>query len=151
MHTLGQIGERLLVIYDGHCGLCNRAVRWFLRRDSFDRLRFVPSHSPKIAALLVKHGANAVTPAANASPATSILVLCNLDQPEEKLLARSDAIAALMAQLPRPWPALGVVLRLIPRPLRDLGYKIIAANRYRIWGRLEACPLPTDAERTKFL
>ncbi|MGA3136346.1 MAG: DCC1-like thiol-disulfide oxidoreductase family protein [Terracidiphilus sp.] len=67
------------------------------------------------------------------------------------MLGRSDAVLALLGELPRPWPAVGVALGWIPRPLRDLGYRVIARWRYRIWGRLEICPVPTDEERVRFL
>jgi predicted DCC family thiol-disulfide oxidoreductase YuxK len=43
------------------------------------------------------------------------------------------------------------VFKWIPRPLRDLGYRIIARLRYRIWGRFETCPIPTALERAHFL
>lgn len=138
----------LLVIFDGHCGLCNWAVRWLLRRDCLDRLRFVPSDSTKVAGLLARHGLAALDPATGPG---SILVLRDPDGPEERVLVRSDAVVALLAELPQPWPATGTILKLVPRPLRDLGYRLIARWRYRIWGRLENCPLPTAEEREKFL
>jgi predicted DCC family thiol-disulfide oxidoreductase YuxK len=57
----------------------------------------------------------------------------------------------MLAELPRPWPAVAVAIRLFPRPLRDLGYHLVARWRYRLWGRLETCPIPTVAERERFL
>ena len=69
----------------------------------------------------------------------------------ERVLARSEAVLALIAELPRPWPVVARVLGWIPRPVRDLGYRLIARWRYRIWGRLENCPLPTAGERNRFL
>jgi predicted DCC family thiol-disulfide oxidoreductase YuxK len=64
---------------------------------------------------------------------------------------RSDAVVALLQELPWPWRTVGKALELIPRPVRDLGYRLIARWRYRIWGRLESCPLPTAEERARFL
>jgi predicted DCC family thiol-disulfide oxidoreductase YuxK len=57
----------------------------------------------------------------------------------------------MLAELPGPWPSVARILRFIPRSLRDVGYRIVARLRYRIWGRLENCPIPTEAERAKFL
>jgi len=145
---LDNLGDRLLVIFDGRCGLCNRAVRWFLARDRRDRLRFVPSESPKVAALLARHGLDAQ--AATDGPG-SILVVRDAGRPTERLLNRSDAVLALLAQLPSPWPAVATLLRWVPRPLRDLAYRLVARWRYRIWGRLESCPIPTAKERSRFL
>jgi predicted DCC family thiol-disulfide oxidoreductase YuxK len=69
----------------------------------------------------------------------------------EKLLIGSDAVAAMLSELPRPWPWVAVGLRWVPRAVRELGYRLIASWRYRIWGRLESCPLPTAEERERFL
>jgi predicted DCC family thiol-disulfide oxidoreductase YuxK len=158
-----ELGGRLLVVYDGHCGLCNHSVHWLLRRDSHDRLRFVASQSEKIAAVLMRHGFTDSVPQlelpADPRSATistfnpnTILVLCGIGTEEEQLLTRSDAILAILRELPQPWPAAATALRPIPRPLRDLGYRIIARSRYRIWGRMESCPIPTTpAERAHFL
>ncbi|MGA3262681.1 MAG: DCC1-like thiol-disulfide oxidoreductase family protein [Terracidiphilus sp.] len=141
-------GDRLLVVFDGHCVLCNRTVRWFLRRDQRDRLRFVASESAKLAELLARHG---IGKEESGSQPDSILVVQDAELPAEKLLVRSDAMVAMLSELPRPWPAVAVVLRWIPRPARDLGYRLIARWRYRIWGRLENCPLPAAGERERFL
>jgi len=138
----------MLVIFDGHCGLCNRSVRWFLVRDRRDRLRFAPSESPKVAALLARHGVGLF---ADALAPSTILVVQETASAGEQLLVRSAGVLAMLAELPRPWPGVARLLRWIPRPLRDLGYRIIARSRYRIWGRLESCPLPTPAECERFI
>ena len=142
------MGGRVLVIFDGHCGLCNGSVRWFLVRDRRDRLRFVPSESPKVAGILRRHGVNM---AADPAGPNTILVVRDPDGPTERLLERSDGVMAMLEELPRPWPAVAGVLRWIPRWLRDFAYRLIARWRYRIWGRLESCPLPTAEERGRFL
>jgi predicted DCC family thiol-disulfide oxidoreductase YuxK len=148
MDDLSELGERLLVIFDGHCGLCNRSVRWFLIRDQRDHLRFVPSESPRVAALLARHG---ISSSSGVSTPNTILVVRDPERPAEQLLVRSEGVLAMLSELPRLWPAVARVLRWIPRPLLDLGYRLIARSRYRIWGRLESCPLPTLAERARFL
>lgn len=145
-----QLDGRLLVLFDGHCGLCNRAVRWFLRRDRADRLRFAPASSLAIAPLLAESGPVGSGSAADLS-ARTVLVLRDSGLPAQQLYARSAAILILLAELPAPWPAVARALRIIPRPLRDLVYRFIARVRYRIWGRFDACPLPTAAERAHFL
>jgi predicted DCC family thiol-disulfide oxidoreductase YuxK len=145
---LSELGDRLVVVFDGHCGLCNRTVRWLLRRDRRDRLRFLASESEIAAALLVRHGIN--RPDAKSGP-TTILTVLNFGDPAERVLARSEAVLALLAELPQPWPAVAAALGRVPRPLRDLGYRLIARWRYRIWGRLEVCPIPGADERARFL
>src|SRR5580658_9788977 len=96
------IGDRLLVIYDGVCGFCNRSVRWFLTRDRQDRLRFVPSDSPKLVDLLARHGLDATMATGTSG---TILVAQDLETPTERLLIRSDAVIGVLRALPSPWPA----------------------------------------------
>src|SRR5271166_2132622 len=103
VRDLDHIGDRLLVIFDGLCGFCNLSVRWFLRRDRRDRLRFVASDSPLIAGLLARHGFDPNIATGNAG---TILVAQTLDCPEERLLVRSDAVLAILRQLPAPWPTI---------------------------------------------
>ena len=143
-------GGRLLVIFDGHCGLCNGAVRWFLVRDRRDRLRFVPSESAKVAELLARHELGEPG-TASGTISNTILVVHDPGGPAERVFVRSDAVVALLRELPQPWPEVATALGWIPRPLRDLGYRLIARWRYRIWGRLDSCPLPTPEERERFL
>jgi predicted DCC family thiol-disulfide oxidoreductase YuxK len=88
--------------------------------------------------------------AGGATPET-ILVVRDTGGAAESVLVRSDAVVALLRELPRPWPWVGVALRLIPRAVRDLGYRLVARWRYRIWGRLESCPVPSAEERERFL
>jgi predicted DCC family thiol-disulfide oxidoreductase YuxK len=144
VEDVAQLGGRLLVVFDGHCGLCNGTVRWLLRRDQLDRLRFLASVAPTAARLLARSGLMG-------SEQNTIVVVCGAETPEPKAFVRSTAVAALLAELPQPWPFWSGVLRAIPRPLRDLGYRSIARVRYRVWGRLESCPLPTAEERWHFL
>ncbi len=154
MSDFSQLDGRLLVVYDGHCGLCNQSIRWCLRRDKLDRLRFTPSESPQVAAILARHRFPSFDSTASASPSTfpdTLLVLRDVGGPAERIFTHSDATITLLAALPAPWPAIAAIFRCIPRPLRDLAYRFIARIRYRIWGRYDICPLPTPAERAHFL
>lgn len=148
MESFPELGDRLLVIFDGQCGFCNRTVRWFLRRDHHDRLRFAPSSSPKVAEFLARTCEHAPQFALTSN---TILVIRNSGPSSEQILVRSDAAVALLTVLPNPWPAIAKAFQWIPRPLRDLGYRIIARWRYRIWGRFDICPIPTPQERARFL
>jgi predicted DCC family thiol-disulfide oxidoreductase YuxK len=143
-----QLGGRLLVIFDGHCALCNGLVRWLLRRDRLDHLRFAAFDSAKVSGLLARYGIGSL--GSIVEPST-ILVLRDFNGPAEQLLVRSDAALAVLSELPKPWPAVAAALRLIPRRVRDLAYWLVARWRYRIWGRLESCPFPSLEERDRFL
>jgi predicted DCC family thiol-disulfide oxidoreductase YuxK len=143
-----QLDGRMLVVYDGECGFCNRSIRWLLRLDRKDRLRFAPSTDPAVAELLAGHG---VRPFGQDPARETMLVFRNVGTPIEELLVRSNAILACLRVLPQPWRMLGAMLRLIPRPLRESAYRFIARERYRIWGRYETCPIPTPEESRHFL
>jgi predicted DCC family thiol-disulfide oxidoreductase YuxK len=148
MNNFAELDGRLLVIFDGYCGLCNRAVRWLLRHDRRDRLRFAAAESAEVAVLMARHGIGAPDP--ESGPAT-ILVVRDAGGPAEQVLARSEAVRAVLRELPQPWPSIATALGWLPRPVRDQGYRLIARWRYRIWRRLESCPLPSAEERTQFL
>ena len=153
MTDFPELLNRLLVVYDGECGFCNRSIRWFLRRDAHDRLRFAPSSAPAVQQLQASHGVPALgqNPGPGNSGPGTILVFRNVGTPVEELLVRSNAILACLRVLPQPWPASAAILRLIPRPIREWGYRFIADHRYRIAGRYDSCPIPTPEEREHFL
>ena len=81
----------------------------------------------------------------------SILVVRAWGSPAERIFVRSEAVLLILRELPRPWPAVALVLGWIPRPVRDLGYRMIARWRYRLWGRVESCALPSEGDRARFL
>jgi predicted DCC family thiol-disulfide oxidoreductase YuxK len=150
--SLAELGGQLLVLFDGHCGLCNGAVRWLLRRDRRDRLHFVASEPAIVAELVSRHEIDeADLNSGFATISTTILVVREFGDPAERVLKRSDAVLALFGELQQPWPAVAAALRWIPRPVRDLAYRLVAHWRYRIWGRLTECPVPTAKERERFL
>ncbi len=74
-----------------------------------------------------------------------------LEPARGRVLVRSEAALAVLAYLGGPWRALAALGRLVPRRLRDAVYDLIARNRHRIAGRVDACPLPTPEQRGRFL
>jgi predicted DCC family thiol-disulfide oxidoreductase YuxK len=144
---LDELDDRLLVVFDGHCGFCNGWVRWLLRRDRRDRLRYAASSSPAVAPLVARH-AGLLEP--GGVPGT-VLVFRNPLEAGEQPLTRFAATLALLRELPRPWPAVAVALRWIPTFFSDPLYRLIARWRYRIWGRLQSCPIPAVEDRARFL
>ena len=70
--------------------------------------------------------------------------------PEERVYLRSDAAAAILADLGGAYRPLSW-LRVIPRPLRDALYDWVAARRYRWFGKLDSCRLPDKGMEGRFL
>jgi predicted DCC family thiol-disulfide oxidoreductase YuxK len=140
------IGGRVLVGFDGCCGFCNWWVRWLLKRDRHDRMRFLALESEKMTGVLERQELYGLDEVAG-----TLVVVRNVGGVAERVLVRSDAVIALLKELPGWWNGVGGALGVVPRPIRDLGYRLVARWRYRIWGRLEVCPVPTAEERGKFI
>ena len=133
-----------ILLYDGLCGLCNRAVQFVLKRDRRDAFRFAALQSGFAANLLRQHGLT------SESLDTMYLVL-NHGGPSEVILSRSQAALAVMCRLGGIWRGIAALGAAFPRFFRNFAYNRIARNRYRIFGKYDACPLPTPAQRAKFL
>ena len=133
-----------ILLYDGVCGLCNRLNQFVLRRDPAGIFRFASLQSALAARILSRRGADA-------ADLDTVYVVVNPDQPDEYLLARSDAAIFVLKQLGGFWGLLGFVAQFKPRFLRDWGYRIVARNRYRFFGRSETCMLPSSENRDRFL
>jgi len=134
--------ERVL-LYDGLCGLCNRAVQFILARDPGGTLRFAPLQGAFARGVLGRQPL---------PPGTDSLVLVEGDSASGAAppLLRSDAILSIADYLGWPWRA-AVALRLVPRFLRDGAYNVLARQRTRLFGRYGACPIPDPAVRARFL
>jgi predicted DCC family thiol-disulfide oxidoreductase YuxK len=133
-----------VLLYDGVCGLCNRLVRFTLKHDHQDLFQFASLQGPTASRILERHGASA-------ADLDTFFVVTDFQQPGERLLARSDAAVFVLQELGRKWQTLGAIFRTLPRPLRDIAYNLVARNRYRIFGKLDACPVPDPRHRHKFL
>ncbi|PYS69339.1 MAG: thiol-disulfide oxidoreductase DCC [Acidobacteria bacterium] len=132
-----------IVLYDGVCGLCNQLVQFLLKRDKQDHLRYASLQSDFASKILVRHGLNP-------KDLDTVCVVINYQEPDERVLTKSTAILNVVKNLGGIWKvaALGKV---IPRPIRDLFYELVARNRYRVFGKYETCMLPEPRHRAKFL
>jgi hypothetical protein len=76
--------------------------------------------------------------------------LCSAGQP--RAAVPTDAtFTARLSRGYRFWRWVGSMLRLVPRKLREWGYGVVARNRYRIFGRYDSCPVPSEETRGRFL
>ena len=133
---------RPIVLFDGVCNLCAGAVRFIIRRDRRDRFRFAALQSDAGRRIVAEQGAS--LPEAGEPPESLVLVA------DGRIHARSGAALRIAAGLDRGWPLLAVFL-VIPAPLRDLAYRIVARNRSRWFGKQTACELPRTDESWRFL
>lgn len=126
-----------IVFFDGVCGFCNHTVNFLLRRDRQQQLRFAPLQG-ETAAKFVPEGVR--------SNLKSLVLYKS-----GKVYLRSAAVVRILWLLGGFWSVLGTLLWLIPLPLRDPGYHLVSLLRYRLFGKLDACRLPSPAERAVFL
>lgn len=126
-----------LILFDGVCVFCSRWVRFVIDHDPERRFSFVAIQSPPGRALAERYGINPEAPETNA------VIL------DGRIWFKSDAALRVLATLSRT-RALGG-LRAAPRWLRDPVYDLTARNRYRIFGRTDACMVPSPEDRARFL
>ena len=136
--------NQLIVFYDGICGLCNRLVQFLLKRDSHDRLRFASLQSDFASRVLGRHG---IDP----KDLDTVHIVENYQESNERVLDRSDAILRASLELGGMWAFAAKLGSVVPRPLRNLFYRFVANNRYRVFGKYETCMLPEPQHRAKFL
>lgn len=134
--------DHALVLFDGVCNLCNGAVNFIIDRDPEGYFTFAALQSEEAAPLLARFG----RPPASLTDAPDSIVLIE----DGRLHERSAAALRIARRLGLPWSLLyaGIV---IPKPLRDALYGWIAANRYRWFGKQDACRIPTPDLRVRFL
>jgi predicted DCC family thiol-disulfide oxidoreductase YuxK len=128
-----------VLFFDGVCGLCNRLVQFVLARDRRRAFRFAPLQGGFAARELAPRGARP-------ADLETLLVLTA----EGDLLRKSRAVVFVLRELGGGW---GAVARLavLPAVLLDRAYDLVARTRYRLFGRLEACRVPTASERERFI
>jgi predicted DCC family thiol-disulfide oxidoreductase YuxK len=130
--------EPSVILFDGVCNYCNHVVNFVLRQDRKKNLRFAPLQSAAGQRLLTEHGLD--------QTAFDSFVLIR----KGKVYQKSTAALAVMNELPWYWKEVQI-LRVVPRFLRDTIYDFIARNRYRWFGRRDACMVPTADMRSRFL
>jgi predicted DCC family thiol-disulfide oxidoreductase YuxK len=133
-----------IILYDGVCGLCNRFVQFVLKRDRKDRFRFAALQSNFARTILERHGLNP-------DRLDTVYLVLDSGLPSEHLLSRNEAAAAVLKELGGFWRFWARLLDFLPKRFRDWRYALVARNRYRFFGKYEACPLPKEKDRHKFL
>jgi len=127
-----------IILFDGVCNFCNGAITFIIQRDKKDIFRYAPLQSEIGKELASKHHIDL-------DKVDSIILVT-----EDKAYAKSTAALRIAKQLSAGWPLLAVFL-ILPRFLRDGVYDFIARNRYKWFGKKEACMIPTPELKSKFL
>jgi len=137
------IQGQALLLYDGVCALCNGVVQFLMKHDGLGKFRYAPLQSSLGREVLARFDIHTFP--------DGVMLLTDALTPGEHLYQRSDAVAEALQLLGGYWRLVGRVLRLVPRPLRDWGYGIVARFRYRLFGRYDTCPIPPPEQRSRLL
>lgn len=130
--------QHAIIFFDGVCNLCNASVQFILQRDSKDYFRFSPLQGEAADNYLKSFNINPLD-------LNTILLLEN-----GRLYKRSAAALRIARHLSGGWSLLHAFM-IVPPFIRDFFYQLIAKNRYRLWGRTDACMIPTPELKQKFL
>ncbi|WP_213505320.1 thiol-disulfide oxidoreductase DCC family protein [Paenibacillus faecis] len=125
-----------IVFFDGVCHLCQGAVKFIIRRDPRGRFRFASLQSSSARKLL-----------ADRAPDTGDTMLL---LEKGRIYSRSAAALRIAKGLRFPWPLLYIFI-MVPPAVRNAVYRWIAANRYKWFGKAEACMVPTPDIKRRFL
>lgn len=130
--------EKSIILFDGVCNLCNGFVNFIIPRDRENKFQFGSLQSSKVQELL-KHYHYYTT-----ELSTVVLV------ENHQLYTQSTAVLKILRKMGGPWPLLyGFII--FPRFFRDFVYNLIAKNRYKLFGRKDACMMPTPELQAKFV
>src|SRR6187200_628624 len=127
-----------VVLFDGMCVLCNAGARLLVRIDRRRVFTLGTVQSPEGGAVLAWHGLPA--------DSYSSFVLSE----GSRLYLRSAAVVRIARRLGFPWN-LAAALWIVPRPIRDWAYDLIARNRYRLFGRRDECVVLQPGEGVRLL
>ena len=126
-----------IIVFDGVCNFCNRIVQIIIRHDPSAQIHFAAQQSEAgeklIKDLAIKESSNSV-----------------LFVKDGLVYYQSDAVIEI-AKLLKGWPIIFKYGIIVPRFLRNAIYKLIAANRYAIFGKQDQCMVPKEEDRVRFL
>ncbi|MBR9919763.1 MAG: thiol-disulfide oxidoreductase DCC family protein [Bacteroidetes bacterium] len=128
-----------VLLFDGVCNLCNGFVQFVIKRDPKAIFRFVALQTDVAQEMLEKAGYE------GRSELSTVILIEN-----DKLYTHSDVALKVVARMGGLWPVFGVFW-IIPKFIRDGIYNWVARNRYRWFGKKEACMIPTPELRSRFL
>lgn len=135
-----------ILFFDGVCGLCDRLVQLVLRHDRQRQFRFTALQSDFARATLAAHGQTLALGTPDSAALDTMFVLTS----DGRLLKRARAVLFVAGVLGAPWSWLRLFAPLPTRVL-DWFYDRVARNRYRLFGKRDACRLPTAEEKLRFL
>ena len=127
-----------IIYFDGVCNLCNWSVRFILKLDKKAIFSFASLQSENAQSQLKRAGAQKLC-------YDSVVY-----QQGEHIYLRSDAVLHILKTLGGIW-GLFYGFKIIPKPIRDWFYDLIARNRYQWFGKKNNCMIPSAEIKARFL
>lgn len=127
-----------VIVFDGVCVLCSGFLKFMLRFDRKSNFHFIIAQSELGEALYAQLGLKST------DYDTNIVITGG------QLHTKLDAFVAAMMQLGGVW-RLAAIVKILPRAVSDWLYDRIARNRYAMFGRTDACMIPTPEIKARFL
>lgn len=124
-----------ILFFDGVCNLCNGFIDLLLRHGFQGKVSTLQGETAKM-----------VLPMEDREGMMSVIYWRN-----HQLLRQGQAIRWALKDSQGLLRFLGILLSVVPLGVTNWVYKVMASNRYRIFGKKESCRLPTEAEKEKFL
>jgi predicted DCC family thiol-disulfide oxidoreductase YuxK len=128
----------MVILFDGVCNLCNGFVQFVLKRDKKKQFQF--------ASLQSKYGTELSTHFNLPLAKPETIVLYDGD----KIFTESDAVLKIVGSLNGIWKTT-IALYIIPRFIRNWFYRLVARNRYKIFGKREQCMVPDENVKGRFV
>jgi predicted DCC family thiol-disulfide oxidoreductase YuxK len=130
--------DKKIIVFDGVCILCNSFVQFIIKKDRAQQFYFTTAQSD-----FVKEKVHSSQLEVN--PLDSVIYLKN-----GKALTESSAVLSILSDLGGLWKLLSI-FKLIPSFIRNAAYRFCAKRRYRVFGILDSCILPSSDWENRFL
>jgi len=131
-----------IVLFDGDCAVCDATVQFLMDHDRDGRLAYAPLQGPTATAIRARHP--------EWPDGLDSLVYVERRDGEEHLSWYTTGVLRMLGELPAPWRWLAA-LQAVPAVLRDPFYRWFAAIRFRVFGHVEQCRIPSDDELGRLL
>lgn len=130
--------DKPLILFDGVCNLCNGSVQFVIKHDKESKFLFASLQSDKGQEILKHLGLKT-------DNFDSFILL-----DKGKIYTKSSGVLKEAAIL-GGWFKIFTIFYLVPTFIRDLFYSFVAKNRYRFFGKKDACMIPTPELKARFL
>ena len=134
--------EHPILLYDGLCGFCNGTVQFVVRHDARGVIRFATLQGEFARGVVARHP--------ELAGVDSLILVETSADGQERVYARSSGALRVARHLGGAWH-LTRALAIVPLFIRDWAYDLFARHRYRVFGRFNACPMPSAEHRQRFI